>query len=108
MRKMLILTLALWAGVSNFAYASARIECAGMMEQSACPAAMPCQCSIQAPSSERTLPADMYVQFGPLQAGLPVVISDVTMPDHWRMKISPFESPPKHPPLYQLFSVYRI
>ena len=108
MRKMLILALALWAGTSNLAYAAAQEECASKMERHACPSSMPCQCAIQAPSSEQVVPTPVHTSLEKLQLAVLSVTSAVVMPADFRFAKEPFESPPKEVPLYQLFSVYRI
>ena len=108
MKKALILALALWAGASNFAYAAAQEECASVMRRHACPSSMPCQCTIQAPSSEQTVPAQIHISLERPQIAVLSVNSEVIIPADVRFEKEPFESPPKEAPLYQLFSVYRI
>ncbi len=108
--KALVIALALWVGTANFAYASAKVECAGMMmsSHSNCTEKSPCQCSIQTPSNEQALPVNTEIRIQLLQAGLPIVNSEALAFINFHSINNPFESPPKQPPLYQLFSVYRL
>jgi hypothetical protein len=120
-RKALILTLALWTGIANFAYASARLECAAMMqnmgmapagrmdaEHACCPKAVPCQCSIKTRSNDLSVPA--HAHFGHSNEISPsAVLSEtpaVSAPVRFERRAG--DSPPGGPPLYALFSAYRI
>lgn len=114
MRKALVLTLAFWAGISNFAYASARIECAAMMQRASCHVMTqsgaksdPCPCKIQAPTDHRAL-QDVFVlktDGSSVLLDVPAVVSELRSA---AAAISPGHGPPSGPSLYRLFSVYRI
>ena len=112
MKKILILALALWTGTANFAYVSAKLECAVMMKLSAhacCPKQAPCQCSIQNPSNDQVAPS--YYSQGrlePVPSDELTVISKILPQTSLSLKALVFESPPKLIPFYQLFSVYRL
>ncbi len=117
MRKILVLTLALWTGMSNFAYASARLECAAMMQSASAKAAhaccpsdpsTPCQCSIKAPSDYRSVPEVFTLRVEEVPSTLPADILASLRPAVISFEVATQESPPRFLPLYQLFSVYRI
>lgn len=121
MKKALILTLALWTGMSNFAYASARIECADMMQKGvpqassqeevksshACCHKVPCQCEIKERSNDQSAPARISVNFSNEISVAPLDATTLTVLTAERFH-NRSESPPDHPPLYALFSAYRI
>jgi hypothetical protein len=120
MKRALIITLALWTGTANFAYASARIECADMMQKGtaqtssqevkashACCHSVPCQCAIEEHSNDQTTPFQTTIHIGSDIAISPASVSQAALPTASWTK-NPSQSPPQHPPLYALFSVYRI
>lgn len=120
MAKTLVLALALWTGVSNFAYASARLECASMMQQTAssssrqvkadhsCCESTPCQCAIKQPLSQQSVPLRAVNSAFGQTAALPLSSTEAVLPASTFFITHTSESPPEHPPLYVLFSVYRI
>ncbi len=120
MSKILILTLAFWTGLSNFAYTSARVECAGMMQPSAavsktpisdhscCPSKVPCECSIRTAPLHQMPPAGVQLRFDRPEAEYFKAASEAIPSESFIFAKSPFESPPKAIPLYQIFSVYRL
>jgi hypothetical protein len=117
MKRILILTLALWTGTANFAYLAARVECASMMkssvpmqkgEHSCCPAPVPCQCAIQNPSNDLALPSNTALVIEPMTEGMLLWETTISSLKEFKFEVSAFESPPTSPPLFILFSVQRI
>ena len=111
MKKILILALALWTGTANFAYVSAKLECAAMMKLSVhacCPKQAPCQCSIQNPSNDQVAPSYSQDRLDLAPSDELAVISEISPQTSLSFEPLVFESPPKLIPFYQLFSVYRL
>lgn len=122
MKKAIILTLALWTGLSNFAYAQSRIECADRMQKgvtqscmaekkaasASCHHTTPCKCATEIRQEEQSSPVS-YSDSLRMDTSSPVIItiSDLSKEPAGRRSQAPFYLTEK-PPLYTLFSVYRI
>lgn len=123
MKRIFILTLALWTGTASFAYASARSECATGMDLSApsapvqkiqtshaCCGSSPCRCAVENGANREQAPARTAapVASDPLSAQAFVDLPSSAASTEAARFVSRSGPPPKHPPLYELFSVYRI
>ena len=113
MKRISILILALWTGLSNFAYAQAKIECADMMASDKKVSQVHChkggcECTMESRSKEQSEPNSVnpnVAHLGVLYGSTDNTISIFTTN---RSHNFLFKSPPEKPPLYSLFSVYRI
>ena len=121
MKKALILILALWVGTANFAYASARLECASMMNRpvASVPSAMatnkhaccdsksvPCQCSIKTPSNDLFTPVNANIEKIQLPVSLQTLSVGSSLVSTNLFKVFSSKSHPESPPA--LFSILRI
>lgn len=121
MKRILVLTLALWTGLSNFAYAQARIECTDMMNKGMTQSyavqgvtashschSVPCQCAIEMRSNEQSEPSSIEIGVFRIDSAALISADAITAikQSTWTHPLN--FSPPEKPPLYTLFSVYRI
>lgn len=117
MKKIAILALAFYMSFGHLAYASARLECASMMNpisssasskmsaHHACCDAVPCQCSIKAPTNDSLVPAQASVELAK-EICLPNTAVFEFLPQSFAASsFAPFKSPPR--PLHG-YSILRI
>lgn len=114
MKRALIITLAFWIGIANFAYASAQIECGDRMQfqevksSHACCRTVPCECAVEGRTNNQTAPFQAMTQRPALDPpSSPLAVVEIVLPTVRRFDRR-VEPSPHQAPLYTLFSVYRI
>ena len=118
MKKAAILILAFYMAFGQLAYASARLECASMMKPArpassakmstdhACCEAVPCQCSIKAPSNDLLAPLHSNIERFESVSLPQISFSNNFNQSAIHSKFFSFESPPGPP--QALYSILRI